>query len=311
MTTDPFHLPEPFQSAARELATVADFIRWGASRLNEAGVFFGHGTDNALDEAAALVLHALHLDPAPPVEVFGARLTEAEKGTVLGLLRRRVEDRVPLPYLTHEAWFAGLPFYVDERVLVPRSPIAELIETGFEPWVAGDEVKAVLEIGTGSGCIAIACAMAFPHARVDATDISDQSLDVALENVKRHGLVERVHLHRADVFQGLEPAAGYDIIVSNPPYVDRRELRRMPAEYRREPLLGLEAGEDGLDVVRRILEGAPRFLAPGGILVVEVGASRPALEAAYPNLPFYWPDFERGGEGVFILEAAAISGTVY
>ena len=303
----PAPLPDSYRSAARELSTVADFIRWGASRMNEAGVFFGHGTDNGLDEAMVLVLHALHLDPAPPPEVFGARLTAAEKEQVLGLLHRRIAERVPAPYLTGEAWFAGLPFHVDERVLVPRSPIAELVAAGFEPWLAAGPVERILEIGTGSGCIAIACALAFPGARVDATDVSEAALAVAAENVARHRLEGWVDLHRADVYAGL-PAGRYDLVVSNPPYVDAGELAAMPAEYHHEPRTGLAAGADGLDVVRRIIAGAGERLAPGGVLVVEVGASRPALEAAWPHLPFYWPELEQGGIGVFVLEAAALTG---
>lgn len=305
MTTSLEDLPDLYNAAARELATVADFIRWSASRMNEAGVFFGHGTDNAVDEAMVLVLHALHLEHGLPAELFGARLTAAEKAAVLGLVQRRIDERVPAPYLTHEAWFAGLPFYVDERVLVPRSPIGELIDTGFAPWLGEAGPGAVLELATGSGCIAIACAHAFRGARVDATDLSEPALEVARENLRRHHLEERVTLHRADVFDGL-PAARYDLIVTNPPYVDRRELEAMPAEFHHEPVLGLEAGADGLDVVHRIIAGAARFLGPEGILVVEVGASRPALEAAYPDLPFYWPELARGGSGVFVLEAGAL-----
>lgn len=289
-------------AAAAELATLADLVRWGASRFRAAGLYFGHGTDNALDEALALVLGALHLEPGLPAELWHARVTAPERARVLELFRRREEDRVPAPYLTGEAWFAGLPFHVDERVLVPRSPMAELVGGHFAPWVDPDAVGRILDIGTGSGCIAVACALAFPGARVDASDISVEALEVAAANLARHGLEGRMRLHRADVYEGL-PEGPWDLIVSNPPYVDAEDLAAMPAEYRHEPLQGLAAGEDGLAVVRRILAGAPARLAPGGALVLEVGASRPALEAAFPALPFTWVELARGGEGILVLSA--------
>lgn len=293
---------EEFEDIHGTLRTPADFIRWGASVFNRAGLHFGHGTSNAVDEALNLVLHALRLDHDMPDWLLHAQLTPAEQRTVYTLLRQRVETRKPYAYLTRHARFAGLDFYVDERVLVPRSPIAELIERAFEPWIEPERVRRVLDIGTGSGCIAIACAYAFPQAEVDASDVSAEALAVARINVDRLHVADRVKLHQADVFKRLPPAR-YDIIVSNPPYVDARDMAELPAEHRAEPPLGLAAGADGLEVVRRILAGAPAYLAPGGILVVEVGNSRPALERELPAAPFTWLEFQRGQAEVFLLTA--------
>jgi len=264
------------------LQTVRDFIRLGVSLFNRAGLHFGHGTDNALDEAVWLVLHALHLPPDFPVEYFDTRLTGAEKREVMALFKRRVEERLPTPYLIRSAWFAGMEFYVDERVLIPRSPIAELIEQGFSPWIEPDRVSRVLDLCTGGGCIATACAMAFPQAAVDASDLSADALEVAEINLERHHLQERVELIHSDLFENLQ-GRRYDIIVSNPPYVDRSDMAALPAEFRHEPGLALAAGDDGLDIVRRILEQAPQHLNPGGILVVEVGSSEQALRQSPPQ----------------------------
>ncbi len=294
-----------FDAARGELRTGIDLTRFAASRFAEAGLFFGHGTDNAIDEAALLVRHALHLPHDVPDVLLGARVTSPEIDAALALVRRRVEERMPAPYLTGRAWFAGLEFVVDRRVLIPRSPIAELITQQFEPWLDATRVRRVLDIGTGSGCIAIACALAFPDAEVDAVDVSDAALEVAAENVERHGVADRVHLYRGDLF---EPVQGrYDLIVSNPPYVDAAEMAALPAEYRHEPRTALAAGEDGLECVLRLLEQAPAYLEADGVLVVEVGVSRDALEAARADLPFNWVEFEHGGEGVFVLDAAALA----
>jgi ribosomal protein L3 glutamine methyltransferase len=293
---------ERFEDIDSRLETPKDFVRWGASAFSRAKLHFEHGTNNAVDEALNLVLHGLSLTHDIPPWLLDGRLTDAEKRAVYDLIRRRVEERKPYAYITNTARFAGLDFYVDERVLVPRSPIAELIEAGFEPWIDAERVSRVLDLCTGSGCIAIACAHAFGDAAVDATDISDDALAVARMNAERLHVADRVLLHKADVFEGL-PEAPYDIIVSNPPYVDAEDMATLPDEHKHEPKLGLAAGRDGLDVVRRILAGAPRYLAPDGILVVEVGNSRWALEQAYPDLPFTWLEFERGQAEVFLLRA--------
>ncbi len=287
-------------TAAAELRTIRDLIRWGASRFNEVGLHFGHGTDNAFSEASWLVLHALSLPLDLDGDWLDSRVTSDERRVVLDLLRQRIEQRKPAAYLTGEAWFCDLPFTVNESVLVPRSPIAELIRSGFSPWLPVEPVTSVLDLCCGSGCIGIACAHAFPEAEVVLSDISDAALSLAQENIARHGLEERVRAVRSDVFDDL-PRQRFDLIVSNPPYVDAEDMASLPPEYHHEPSLGLAAGEDGLDIVRRILADAPRYLADDGLLVVEVGNSQPALEAAFPRIPFTWVEFESGGHGVFVL----------
>lgn len=286
--------------AVAHLTTLRDWIRWAASRFAQEGLFFGHGTANALDEAIFLVFHTLKLSYEMPDAYLDATLLPAERAQLAALVEQRVTTRQPLAYLLRAARFAGLDFYVDERVLVPRSPIAELIEGHFQPWVEVDRVGRILDLCTGSGCIAIACALAFPEAVVDAVDVSGDALDVARINVARHGLDERVRLVRSDLFAALD-GAQYDLIVSNPPYVALAEWQSLPAEFHAEPRLGLESGADGLDAVRRILADAAHHLRPAGVLVVEVGNSAAALETAFPNLPLCWLEFARGGEGVFAL----------
>ncbi len=280
--------------------TVGHLIDSAIRRLRRAKLFYGHGTDNARDEAIALVLHVVNLPHDAPRTVLMRRVTTAQKERFEALIRRRIGERLPLAYLTHESWFAGLPFYVDERVLVPRSPIAELIERQFSPWIDAARVKRILDMGTGSGCIAMACAKYFPRARVDAVDIDEAALEVAAINRRRLRLTRRVNLVASDHFRALGNAA-YDIIVSNPPYVGEREMRGLPREYRHEPRHALASGRQGLDSVDVILRSAAKHLQPLGLLVVEVGNTERALMRAYPRLPFTWLDFERGGGGVFLL----------
>lgn len=282
---------------------MAELIGHGAQAFERAGLAFGHGTDNAIDEAAALVFHALELDHAEAESAYVERPGAAQVGRVLELFAERIERRVPAAYLMGRMWFAGLEFEVDDRVIVPRSPFAELIHAGFEPWIDADRVRRILDIGTGSGCIAVACAQAFPEATVDAVDVSADALEVARRNVARHAVGDRVRLLQGDVFEPVGDAC-YDLIVANPPYVSDAEMSALPPEYGHEPDLALRAGADGLDVVRRILAGASRHLAPDGALFVEVGDSDLRVAEAFPRLPFVWLEFEHGGGGVFLLRRA-------
>ncbi|GAA5523733.1 50S ribosomal protein L3 glutamine methyltransferase [Microbulbifer aestuariivivens] len=282
-----------------DLCTLLDFVRWGASRFNQAGLWFGHGTDNAWDESLLLVMHSLHLPMDSKPEVLGARLTMSERRQVMAILKRRLEERLPAAYLTHEAHFCDMTFYVDSRVLVPRSPIAELIRQDFQPWLPVEPL-AILDLCCGSGCIGIACAEAFPQARVDLSDISPGAMEVAQININRHQLNERVRAVQSDMFSALE-GCSYELIVCNPPYVDARDLAEMPAEYRAEPEIALGSGDDGLDFTRQLLREAANHLQPEGILVCEVGNSWEALEAAFPEVPFLWPEFADGGHGVFVI----------
>lgn len=280
-------------------STVEECLDWALERFEQADLFYGHGFDNAYDEALYLILHALELPWDSDDSVLRRPLDDAERRRVHRLLTRRIEQRVPAAYLTGEAWFAGWRFLVDERVLVPRSPIAELIDNGFQPWLGRREVHRILDLCTGSGCIGLACAHRFEKAQVDLADLSDDALAVARQNLALHGLEERVRLLRSDVFDNLA-GERYDLIVSNPPYVDARDFAAMPEEYRAEPALGLRAGDDGLAVVDRILRSAAEHLTDNGLLVVEVGNSWEALEQRY-RLPFTWVEFEHGGHGVFVL----------
>mgnify|MGYP001000773900 FL=1 len=286
-----------------ELLTLRDLLRYAVSRFNEAGLFFGHGSDNAWDEAVYLLLHTLHL-PIDQLEPFlDARLTRAERNTVLNVIERRVRDRVPAAYITQEAWLGEHRFYVDERVIVPRSFIAELIEEQFQPWLDNPEgVTRALDLCTGSGCLAILLALAFPEAEVDAVDLSTDALEVAKRNVADYALTDRVHLVHSNLFAGVARQR-YDLIISNPPYVNAESMATLPHEYLREPQMALAGGDDGLDLVRIMLKEARNHLNPGGLLVVEIGHNCDALEAAFPQTPFTWLETAAGNEYVFMLRA--------
>ncbi|MFQ3172012.1 MAG: ribosomal protein L3 glutamine methyltransferase [Oleispira sp.] len=295
---------EACEEALDELSTMQDMLRWGISRMNEAGLFFGHGTDNARDDAVMLVTHALHLPWNIDHVWQTAKLTRTERQVVIELFARRINERMPTPYLTGEAWFYDLPFIVDERVLIPRSPIAEIIAARFQPWLGSKQVHRIMDLCTGSGCIGIACAVEFPQAQVELLDISFDALALADNNIERHQLSDRVMALQSDLFDAAD--GKYDIIVSNPPYVDAEDMNCLPEEFHNEPDLALAAGEDGLDLVRIMLAQARQFLADDGILIVEVGNSWPALEEAYPTVPFMWQEFESGGHGVFVLTAVQL-----
>lgn len=288
----------------QSLRTIIDHIRYGASRFNAAGLTFGHSYDNAIDEATQLVLHALHLPHDLGPAYAQARLTDTERGEVLALFKRRIEERIPASYLTGEAWFAGLSFKSDARALVPRSPIAELIESGFEPWLGDLEVARALDLCTGSGCIAIAMAHFQPGWQVDAVDLSPEALALAAENVERLH-TPNVRLVQSDLFAQLAGNV-YDLIVTNPPYVTHAEVDALPPEYAHEPALGLRAGSDGLDLALRILGDAPSHLTEAGLLICEVGESQAALEALLPQVPFTWIEFKVGQMGVLFTDRATL-----
>ena len=290
------------------LRSIADFIRYSYSRFTPEPLFFGHGTDNAWDEAIQLVLQSLNLPWDFAGELWSCRLTQEERTRVLRNIETRISQRVPLAYVTKQAWFCRHNFYVDARVLVPRSPIAELIDKRFSPWLLTEEPEHILDLCTGSGCIGIACALEFDEAQVDLLDLSEAALAVARINVERFHLGDRVQVLQSDVYAGLgdDKLGCYDLIVSNPPYVDANDFAAMPEEFRKEPALGLAAGDDGLDIVRRILADGARYLKDDGIMVVEVGNSWSALELAFPEFPFTWVEFERGGHGVLIVRASEL-----
>lgn len=287
---------------SQELQTIIDLIRYGASRFNAAGLTFGHGCDNALDEATQLTLHALHLPHDLPPAYGNARITEAEKEDVLGLFLRRIEECIPTAYLTGEAWFAGLSFKSDPRALVPRSPIAEMIESGFQPWLGDRDIRRALDLCTGSGCIAIAMAHYHPDWHVDGADLSPDALALARENEERL-LVRNVRFVLSDLFSNLL-GERYDLIVTNPPYVTNAETDALPREYSHEPELGLRAGDDGLDIVLKILRDAPLHLTEDGLLVCEVGEAERALVNLLPDLPLVWVEFKVGQMGVCVVECA-------
>ena len=290
------------QTTARALRTLTDLIRWGAGRLRAERVLIGHSEDNALDEARSLVLHALHLPPRVPGTLAQAKLLDDEIAAVQGLIERRISERVPAAYLIGSAQFAGLTLRSDARALVPRSPIAELIENGFQPWLGGRPVQRVLDLCTGGGSIAVAMAVRRPDWRVDALDLSPDALALATENVALHGLQSRLRLLQSDLFAALSDEV-YELIVSNPPYITEDEYAAMPGEYRHEPKLGLTSGQDGCDACLRILRDAPRHLAEHGLLIVEVGEAERALRRLLPELPLVWIEFSVGQMGIFAIEA--------
>ena len=294
---------------AATLTRVLDYIRWGASRFAAAELAFGHGSDNAVDEAAHLVLDTLGLDATLPDVYLDSTLTFAERDAVIEIIHRRIETRRPAAYITQKAWFAGLEFFVDERVIVPRSPIAELIETEFQPWLGHREPLSILDLCTGSGAIAIACALAFPEARVVATDASDDALAVAQVNSDKHDIGPQVEYVKADLFDGL-PEQRFDLIVTNPPYVTRDEWSGLAPEYRHEPGFAFHGDSDDLSLVARLLFDARNYLSEDGLLVLEVGYSAFVLEQTYPDLPITWVELERGGLGVGVLEAQDLDAWV-
>lgn len=284
-----------------QLPTLGDWVRWAAARFEEAELYYGHGTDNAWDEAVQLVLQTLHVAMDSDEQVLAKHLSLTERRQLVELIERRIQERIPLPYLTHTAWFMGLPFYVDERVLIPRSPLGEWIAKRFEPWLL-HEPSRILDIGTGSGCLAIGSAKIFTEARVDAVDICSEALAVARMNVEHYQLQDRVHLFHSDCFLGLESNT-YDLIISNPPYVHASELKDLPPEYAYEPHKALIAEAEGLEIVLKILREAGQHLKPQGILVMDVGYSDELLMETLTQVPFTWLDLEQGGQGVLLLSA--------
>jgi ribosomal protein L3 glutamine methyltransferase len=293
-------MSDSYKAVAEEFHCILDFIRFGITEAHSHGLYFGHGTSHPWDDMLALIFDSLALPLNSDPILLQARLTQAEKQLLIKQLSRRILDKIPVPYLTNTAYFCELPFYVDERVLIPRSPLAELIKQQFSPWVVATRVHRILDLCTGSGCIAIACAYAFPDALIDATDISPQALEVAAINCERHHVEETVTLIESDCWEQV-PQVRYDLIVSNPPYVGAEEMETLPAEYHHEPRMALEAAAGGLALVKKILARAHNYLTEEGVLIIEVGNSQDALVDAFPHVPFVWLEFEQGGQGVFLL----------
>jgi ribosomal protein L3 glutamine methyltransferase len=288
------------------LTTLRDYMRWASSRFTAEKIAFGQGSTTALDEAVALVLYAVNQPYHLSAAFFDCVLTYEERQTVFDLIERRINERIPAAYLTKESIFMGLPFYVDERVLIPRSPVAELIEQRFEPWIEEETVEHILDLCTGSACIAIACAYAFPNAMVDAVDLSPEALEVAEINIEKHQLSDIVTTYYSDLFNKLPPTK-YDVIISNPPYVALQEWQDLPPEFHAEPDMAFKGGDSGLDLVLRILINSKDYLSEQGILIVEVGSSAETLQTLFPDVEFYWLNFERGGDGVFLLTAEQVT----
>lgn len=288
------------EQIANELHTIQDFIRWTASQFNQSDIYYGHGTDNAIDEAKQLILPSLSLPLSIPQEFYAARLTREEKLLILDRVQLRIEQHIPTPYLTNRAWFCGHEFYIDERVLIPRSPIGELIDNHLVG-IIDFEPRNILDLCTGSGCIGIACAYEYPDAEVDLVDISADALAVADDNIHAHQMQHRVVPILSDLFDDV-PAVQYDVIISNPPYVDSEDMADLPEEFKVEPELALAAGEDGLAIVERILRNSSQYLSKFGVLICEVGNSSVALQQKYPQIPFKWLTFNQGGDGVFMLK---------
>jgi ribosomal protein L3 glutamine methyltransferase len=288
-----------YQQAIEQLPSIIDWVRFASSEFERQGVYYGHGTDNPWDEALLLVTATLQMPIEISPQQAQCRLINAEREQLAELIQRRIDERIPVAYLINEAWFCGMPFYVDERVLVPRSPLAEIIQNRVSPFMDGKEPVRILDLCCGSGCIGIASLQVFPDAQLDLADLSRDALDVAEINIERHQLFDQVAAIESDLFSNLQP--GYDLILSNPPYVDAEDLADMPAEYQHEPAMGLGSGNDGLDITRQILANACDYLNPEGVLVVEVGNSWIHLEAQFPDVPFTWVEFEHGGDGVFVF----------
>jgi len=293
-------------SVTNQLHTIADYCRYGATLFNQAELFYGHGSESAFNDAYVLVMYALSLPNDANDSLMSCRLIESEKQNILALFTRRIEEQIPVAYITNVAYFAQLPFYVDERVLIPRSPLGELIEKQFSPYIAANNLpERILDLCTGSGCIAIACASYFSDAEIDAIDLSVDALNVAQINIENHGVSEQVIPIQSDVFSGIE-GQSYDLIVTNPPYVDQQDIDSLPQEYLHEPKMGLGCGDDGLDIVRVILAQSAQHLNDGGILFCEVGNSEVHVKALYSEVPFTWINFEHGGHGVFMLTKAQL-----
>jgi ribosomal protein L3 glutamine methyltransferase len=295
------------QQVAEQLSQLKDYIRWGTSQFEAAGICYGQGIPTPWEEANILAYHVLHLPAHAPAEFLDCTLTMGERLQILAIYQRRVEERMPVAYLIGKAVYAGIEFIVDQRVIVPRSPIAEMIEAEFQPWLGDVQVDRILDLCAGSGCIGMVCAAHFPAAQVDLLELSDDAIAIAEQNIDHHHLHQQVTTHSSNVFSALQPGVDqFDIIVTNPPYVDMADIGSMPAEYHHEPTMALGSGDDGLDITVQILAEAGHYLSPEGILVVEVGNSGEQLEALFPEIHFDWVEFERGGFGVFVINSAEL-----